>query len=931
MSFPTDPLDLRAALFYNDTWNYVTDDVRDASASSGGGVSIKRGRADEASSAEPTQCGLVLASPNGQYNPRVPTSALYGLIGRNTPLQVSVGEPHVGAADGSASASTSHVAPSATAAKAGLLVCAWAASAVANYTVPGSMTKRSETDGTVTTVATATEAVTAGATGTRTATSSVSTTWAAASVVAHGSSVTVQQVLSDVGTDKLTLTTAAGTTAGWWLVAVHYWEWNDGQETAGMPAAPASSEGGWILLADSGDRVVGTRGDRLKVWARRVAAAGAQAEIFHGMHGNATINNHAHLLVLSGVDDWNIRATVEVPSWPQRWDVSGSDGWVPVSGAGILRRLGGKGRAALRSPVHRAIAMLREFPLLSYWPLEDGQAATVFASANSDDAATVVSGELAGGDDDDLPGSSALPTSQSGISVLAMRPKSYVNSSRWRLDFFLRFDLPGATINLLEVDTSGTAALWTLQYVSSTGELVLDIFNESFALLDSGDIAAAGFDGKWLHVALIEVLSGGTVSWSFRVQVVGEDAVEVRSGSFAGTKTGRVETIRAFFHNSLHGSFGHFALWDTSRTSLAYWGADTGWPGETAGARLQRICDEEDVPLVLVGDPDDTAAMGVQRAGALTELLSECGDADLGVLYEPREMLGLAYRTRTSLYNQTALLQLTYGADGEVVPPLHPEPDDLLTVNHLTLTRSSGSKEGGSVTAVKQEGPLSIDDVGKAEDSVLVNILSDLDLPNQAWWRLHLGTVDEDRFPIVSVNLAALGNAGKTALMAAAQAIDAGARLTIDDVPGFIPPDDIDQLAQGYQEHMAQFEWEIAFDCSPASPWQVLQWQAAGSTPDPDAPARFDSDGSTVATSFVAGTGTSLSVAVATGHPLWTTDSGDMPFDIFVSGVRLRVTAISGASSPQTFTVNATPVNGAVKTIPVGEQVRLWASVPWAL
>lgn len=45
--------------------------------------------------------------------------------------------------------------------------------------------------------------------------------------------------------------------------------------------------------------------------------------------------------------------------------------------------------------------------------------------------------------------------------------------------------------------------------------------------------------------------------------------------------------------------------------------------------------------------------------------------------------------------------------------------------------------------------------------------------------------------------------------------------------------------------------------------------------------------------------------------------------EIVVAGVVLRVTAITGSSSPQTFTVDATPLNGVVKTIPAGEAVQV--------
>jgi hypothetical protein len=72
----------------------------------------------------------------------------------------------------------------------------------------------------------------------------------------------------------------------------------------------------------------------------------------------------------------------------------------------------------------------------------------------------------------------------------------------------------------------------------------------------------------------------------------------------------------------------------------------------------------------------------------------------------------------------------------------------------------------------------------------------------------------------------------------------------------------------------------------------------------------------------VSETDTSLSVATTLG-PLWTTDTDEMPFDINVGGEQMTVTAISGSSSPQTFTVTRS-VNGVTKEHASGSDVRLW-------
>ena len=943
MAFPADLLDVRAALYYSGAWNYITGDVRGITADSGGGVKVVRGRSDESGRVTPTRCDLVLSSPNGEYNPRVPTSSLYGLIGRNTPLQVSVGEPHVGAADTSDSGSTSHVAPTVTAASAGLLVCAWAGSAVANYTAPGSMTEQAETDGSATTMSTATETVTAGATGTRTATSSVSTTHASASAVLHGSSIAVEETVSDVGTSALTLTTGAGTTAGWWLVAVHYWEWDDGSETRGMPAAPASGEGGWILLADSGDRVVSSSGDRMKVWARRVERSGAQSETFDAMDGDASINAHAHLLVLSGVDDWSIRATVEVPSWPQRWDPSGNDGWVPVAGAGVLRRLGGQGREQLRSPIYRAVTGKRDMTLLAYWPCEDGSDADRFVSAvNGHPAGFPVRAADARSRDGTLPGSAPLVAASGDGTELVFNLHNYADNDQFRVECFYRVTaFTSGSTNLVAVAASGTGALWRVDLGLSggSGEISVSVEDEASSPLDSDSVTGDDMFDEWVHVMLAASHSGGTVSWRMKYQQLGGSVVTL-TGSFSGTSVGRVSQVATTIATSVGGTnvdygFGHVSVWDDddNPATVAHWVADDGHANELAGDRIVRLCAEESIALAFVGDPVDTLPMGAQSTDTLLGVLRECETVDLGVLHEPREMLGLAYRTRASLYNQTALLALTYGADGEVVPPLHPEPDDLLTANDVTATRVGGSGRGSSVRAVQVSGPLAVETIGTYPGSADVNVASPLDLANQALWRLHLGTVDEDRFPVVSVNLAALGNAGKTALLTSAQVLDIGDRLTIDTPPDRLPPDDIDQLVQGYREEFGQFEWRMELNCSPASPWQVGVYADDAETPGPAEPKRYSPYNSQVNTSFAAGTDTSLVVEDQTGgNDLWST-SADLPFDILVRGVRLRVTAIGAATGAvQTLTVDQTPINGVTGvTVAVGERVELWAPAVYAL
>jgi len=111
--------------------------------------------------------------------------------------------------------------------------------------------------------------------------------------------------------------------------------------------------------------------------------------------------------------------------------------------------------------------------------------------------------------------------------------------------------------------------------------------------------------------------------------------------------------------------------------------------------------------------PSDSSALKEIGKGALQawQALSEAqrrkrGNADGGILYEPRDFLGLAYRTRESMYRQTARLELDYAAAhlGSGEGGLEPTDDDQQTRNDITVKREGGS----SYRASAETGPLSV-------------------------------------------------------------------------------------------------------------------------------------------------------------------------------------------------------------------------------
>lgn len=887
-------------------------------------IAIARGRQSEGSQSAPTRCTMSIDNTDGTYSPRNPTGPLYGSIGRNTPAQVYLGTPHLGAGGGTGTASTSHVAPSVTASSAGLLVCGWMSDDPVTYTVPGSMTPLGQTTGTYSTMRTAYEVVSAGATGTRTATASASEGYSSVSAVVHGAGAAVEEVSEDASNiiDDVMITTADTTEAGWWLVAVQ--GWLRGFD-APMPDAPYGDDGGWILLGDSG-RITGdfdgvfTVYLRQRVWVRRVTYDGAQTVIFPGVaNASAPVaDNHAALLVVSGVDDWDIRATVEIPSWPSRWDLSGNHVWVPIEGAGILRRLS-QGSSPLRSPVRRAITgagatlhIGRDLLPVAYWPLEDVDGSTQAASGLPGGAPLVASAAVSWGSVE-VTGSAPGPDWSTSTGYLGGPAAGVSAGDDWGVGCLVQYT-GSTTWTALRVQTQGSPYL-ELRLILGTTVTVDAVDSAASTILSAATDLSDG-DPYWVEIRA--AASGSDVAHSLYINgnladsAITTGAPGVPSAAYVLPRTADTATLM------------HLGIWaeptTTTYTALIA-PALTAHVGETAGRRIERLCHEEGIPIHIVGDADETVPMGGQPSASLLTLLRECEETDLGILYEPREVLGLAYRTRASRYNRPVTLALDYAAS-EVAPPLTPDDDDRYTRNDVTVSRSGGSSYQYEV----DEGPLSTQDppngVGRYDTSVTVNVQSDALLPDQASARAHLGAWDEARYPTVSVNLRRLEDDGKAALARAAAALDAGDRVTIASPPVWLPPDAIDQHVEGYTETLGVYVRDLALVCVPAGPYTV------GVVED-EVLGRADTDGSEVAADFDAGTDTSMSVDITDG-PLWITTAAQpamFPFDIQCGGVVLEVTGISGGSSPQTFTITQTPVNGVVKTITADTPLSL--AHPW--
>ncbi|AVH58658.1 hypothetical protein C4B68_26080 [Streptomyces dengpaensis] len=599
----------------------------------------------------------------------------------------------------------------------------------------------------------------------------------------------------------------------------------------------------------------------------------------------------------------------EVSSWPARWDVSGMDVYVQVEAAGIMRRLG-QGASPLQSTLRRRIPSFASEPLLAYWPAEEGSTATrAYSPIKGVRPLKLTPARWAAVDT--LASSTALPTLNSSTTTpcelkgTVPTPAGVV--TEWNVTWMYRLDTVNTTLRtFMRVLSTGTVAEW---YVQTRNDLtrVLGKDSDGVTVFTNDFVTSTDLYNQWIQAELQIRTSGSDVHWAVQWTDVGGDAGQI-SGTFTGA-TGRPLAVSSppdGYSADIDGmAIGHIAVFG-SETTFAYDGAVTAWAGETAGDRLVRLTDEESVPLLAYGD--GATPVGAQLPTPLLDLLGECADADHGVLYEARDSVALQYRDLAGMCNQTPALALSYTTAGHVTPPLEPVDDDQAVRNDVTVTRTGGS----SARVTLDTGALSVlappDGVGRYDESVTLNLFEDDQADDHAGWLLWLGTQDVTRYPVLHVELSAAPS-----LIESVTALDLGDRITISNPPAWLPPDTIDLLMQGYTETIDQFEWGFDFNCTPARPFDVA-------SADNTTVGKADTEGSELSVGATS-TATSISVATTSG-PIWTTSGAEMPFDVTVAGEVMRVTAITGAASPQTFTVTRS-VNGVVKAQLAGTDVRL--------
>jgi hypothetical protein len=153
--------------------------------------------------------------------------------------------------------------------------------------------------------------------------------------------------------------------------------------------------------------------------------------------------------------------------------------------------------------------------------------------------------------------------------------------------------------------------------------------------------------------------------------------------------------------------------------------------------------------------------------------------------------------------------------------------------------------------------------------------------------------------------------------------VDIGDRAEVTtNLPVRLQATGVDQIAFGYTEVLTSHTWDWVANTTPASQYYVFE---IGDSIF----GRLDTAGSALTVAYDSND-TPVSVATDSGSNPWvnsTDHASAFPFCVQAAGEVVAVTAITGATSPQTFTVTRSH-NGVVKSQTAGTDVRLSRTAP---
>ncbi len=946
--------DIVTRLYLNGDWRDVSSDVRAAE-----GISFTRGRQGEDDTTPPQRCSFELDNRSGTWSDRNPLGTYYGHLRRNTPMEMSLrvvkDTATTTASNGWGSTDTA----------TGDATGAWQ---VEPWTVTGTASNYAKAAGVATHAVDAAGAIrisylsafrardvdvsfTAKLSVTNVTGGSLTQGIAIGNVLLHG-----QGAASTYYMLRLVVQTDETLTIDWWTQAGV----SISSFASAVPGITHVNTNTYRIRAQSEGRTL-----RAKIWLDGTAepyewtkiavdeTGISSSDTLRDVQGwvgvrSSMLTGNTNTSITVSYDDFEIRIPVwagEISEWPQERDVTGGDRVVGIVAEGLKRRLAqgnSLARSALYSFTRNADQLGKQLPHV-YWPLEGGEqtgldtvdimGTTSRLSFNQPNTGSST-GKIKWGADTARPGSYRSPTITGGGSLNAvLEPPT--DTSAWavqwqqRMNFregatatFQTVTLPGGgqiTVSPNQVAGSASIAVG----LSAPGVSNSNMLSHSFSSNDDTD--------NWHTFAVSAEQSGSDTA--FFLYVDGEVADNhTQAGmtlyglnyvGFASLPSSTSDI--AIGHITIYS--GDLSLWDFFSAALAA----EGWLGDSGVRRAADLADRYALELSYIADNEninfgvDGKPMGAQRVVALTSLFDDCERIDGGMLYEQRGFIGLHFRTLESMLSRTSFLTLDMGSSKHLSPPLKATSDDRGIVNSATAQRA----DGGEWTYTRTDGPMAavaaVDGgIGEYPNSTTFNAQLETDLPDLASWAVAKGTVDQERYPAVTVELHRSAIQNTSGLVSKLRDLDVGDLITLASLQSNYVYDDPDTLVSGISGYLDKFQHTLTLNTVPGEVYRTL---VIGSTAGASSEfSRLDSASTTIDEDLDT-TETGVTIEIETGSAFWvdsTSYSAHFPFDVICGGEQMTVTACTTPSGQnQTFTVTRS-VNGVVKTHSAGAQISLY-------
>lgn len=636
------------------------------------------------------------------------------------------------------------------------------------------------------------------------------------------------------------------------------------------------------------------------------------------LYGKAGVNTPLRVSVAGvgrgqgEITSWKAGQTRDFRRTPRR-----GKAWVDIEANGISWRIN-QWSDVVQSTMIKGMLSFGD-DLIGVWPLEDDSQSTILSQLVAGGAPGTFTGDVTLGDSERPGGSAQSAKLNAGGRMTGTFIAS--TASGWQVSFAVKLPAtPGsATYEEIFTWTDSTGRRWTWE-VNNTNWGWWVYAADGTVLSNLATAWTSAPPTGWCRLRMEVSISGGTVTYEPAWYAEGGTSFTSASNTFAATSTGQPRTwvAQANTYNAGAWYTGVFAIDDPS-VPLFNAGvlADfNGHVGETAGDRFDRILDDLGISHAINGTNALSARMGAQPVATLAELLREIRDTDDAVLFESKAAINLVLTLRNFRYNLDPALALDV-ADEHGLPNLPQEvTDDLPIHNVVTASQlNGGTYTAEDSTSIMGSAP---PPAGRGEyrQTVDVNVYDEaIDLPQQAWWWLHRGTVAVPRFPQITVNLAALP-AWK---IAEVENATIGSVITLTGLREYT----IRVHVLGYTEVIGTHSRTITFTCVPDQQFDVGTYDDA---------ARYDSASTTLKTAL----GPSDTAAT-----FRTTNSGDVwdttatPYDVVIAGQRSTVTSMGAASlvsgaydQPATLRRG---VDGIRKALAADEPIHIATPGRWAL